>query len=41
MHELINKIAENEHWDQWVAENSAQGTAKDGCISMSKQGCIS
>ncbi|WP_255357153.1 hypothetical protein [Sciscionella sediminilitoris] len=41
MNELIAKIAEDHTWSKWVAENSAQGEAKDGCISLPKQGCIS
>ncbi|MBZ4321557.1 hypothetical protein [Streptomyces huiliensis] len=42
MEKLIEKMAQDEVWQRWVAANSAQASAKDGCISATpKQGCIS
>ncbi len=42
MEKLIKKMAQEDVWRGWVAANSAQGAAKDGCISAApKAGCIS
>ncbi|WP_169314018.1 hypothetical protein [Streptomyces piniterrae] len=42
MEQLIKKMAQDEVWQGWLAANSAQQAAKDGCISAApKSGCIS
>ncbi|WP_432097216.1 hypothetical protein [Streptomyces sp. bgisy100] len=42
MEQLIKKMAQDEVWQNWIAVNSAQSAAKDGCISSApKSGCIS
>ncbi|MBP2406939.1 hypothetical protein ACFZB6_15650 [Streptomyces syringium] len=41
MDKLIKKMAQDSVWKGWVAANSAQNAAKDGCISVAKSGCIS
>ncbi|WP_179894606.1 hypothetical protein [Streptomyces sp. f150] len=42
MEQLIKKMAEDGIWQNWIAVNSAQGSAKNGCISAApKSGCIS
>ncbi|UQI46518.1 hypothetical protein M1P56_20270 [Streptomyces sp. HU2014] len=41
MEKLIQKMAQDSVWRGWVAANSAQNSAKEGCISVAKSGCIS
>ncbi|AJT68069.1 hypothetical protein [Streptomyces chattanoogensis] len=42
MEQLIKKMAQDDVWKGWLAANSAQQAAKDGCISAApKSGCIS
>ncbi|MFE9305917.1 hypothetical protein [Streptomyces sp. NPDC006856] len=42
MEQLIKKMAEDGVWQNWIAANSAQEAAKNGCISAApKNGCIS
>ncbi|MYR76908.1 hypothetical protein GTY59_00100 [Streptomyces sp. SID5466] len=42
MEQLIKKMAEDGIWQNWIAVNSVQGSAKSGCISAApKNGCIS
>ncbi|MFG2530165.1 hypothetical protein [Streptomyces sp. NPDC048516] len=42
MEQLIKKMAQDHVWQSWLAANSAQQTAKNGCISAApKAGCIS
>ncbi|MFB6666824.1 hypothetical protein [Streptomyces parvus] len=42
MEQLIEKMAQDRVWQNWLAANSAQGSAKNGCISAApKSGCIS
>ncbi|WP_433395384.1 hypothetical protein [Streptomyces sp. CA-146814] len=42
MEELIQKMAQDGVWENWLAANSAQSAAKTGCISAApKSGCIS
>ena len=41
MKQLINQIAQDQLWNQWVAANSASAPDLEaGCISR-KEGCIS
>ncbi|MER6841473.1 hypothetical protein [Streptomyces platensis] len=42
MEQLIKKMAQDNVWQNWIAANSAQQAAKNGCISAApKAGCIS
>ncbi|MER0478162.1 hypothetical protein OHS81_33295 [Streptomyces sp. NBC_00400] len=42
MEQLIKKMAQDQVWQSWLAANSAQQAAKNGCISAApKAGCIS
>ncbi|MFB7482645.1 hypothetical protein ACFUEM_29825 [Streptomyces anulatus] len=42
MEHLIKKMAQDNVWQNWLAANSAQQAAKNGCISAApKNGCIS
>ncbi|MFB9484168.1 hypothetical protein ACFFSH_33035 [Streptomyces filamentosus] len=42
MEQLIRRMAEDDVWKNWLAVNSAQLQAKNGCISATpKSGCIS
>ena len=42
MEQLIKKMAQDQVWQNWLAANSAQQAAKNGCISAApKAGCIS
>ncbi|MFG2831431.1 hypothetical protein ACGFWI_28845 [Streptomyces sp. NPDC048434] len=42
MEQLIKKMSQDQVWRNWLAANSAQLAAKDGCISAApKSGCIS
>lgn len=42
MEHLIEKMAQDDVWQNWLAANSAQQDAKSGCISAApKNGCIS
>ncbi|MEU3322994.1 hypothetical protein [Streptomyces sp. NPDC006785] len=42
MEQLIKKMTEDGVWQNWIAANSAQEAAKNGCISAApKNGCIS
>ncbi|MFI1530544.1 hypothetical protein [Streptomyces griseus] len=42
MEHLIQKMAQDDVWQNWLAANSAQEATKNGCISAApKNGCIS
>ncbi|MFI0979886.1 hypothetical protein ACH4SP_23145 [Streptomyces sp. NPDC021093] len=42
MEQLIKKMSDDSVWANWLAANSAQQAAKNGCVSASpKSGCIS
>lgn len=42
MEKLIQKMAQDSVWQNWLAANSTQQAAKSGCISAApKSGCIS
>ncbi|WP_164492797.1 hypothetical protein [Streptomyces lydicus] len=41
MEQLIKKMAQDIVWQNWLAANSAQQAAKNGCISAAPAGCIS
>ncbi|MDQ0700429.1 hypothetical protein ACIREB_35525 [Streptomyces anulatus] len=42
MEHLIKKMSQDNVWQNWLAVNSAQQAARNGCISAArKNGCIS
>lgn len=41
MDKLVKLIVKDDVWSKWVAANSTPAAGKEGCISKSKQCCIS